>query len=410
MLMSADGKKNLMLRRFVFYTVVLLLLISIGAVYLSARSKKKNPNELLLHGWVEGTRVTLSSKVAGPIIALPVEEGDQIKTGQRIAEIKSDQIRAQLANADAEISKHREQFQRAAEEISVVESSLEGARIGVKLAVGRSTADIGRAEAALAAAQSRLVEAEAKASRAEKDMDRFRPLVASKVISQNMFDSVEEEYKSKKAAMEAASREVSLASANLDMAKTTKTETLLKQNDVATLQRQLAMAKTMKAIAAAGVESAAAKRAEIQATFEDCVLNSPLTGTVIDKAAEMGEHVMPGSPIAVLIDLNQLYVKTYIEQTEVSKVRLGDSAKISVDSFPNRTFDGTIYYISSQAEFTPRDVQMDEYRSRMVYMAKVSVHNPDGLVKPGVPADVTLILNTAKPGTPADAKVGTSAK
>ncbi|GEM_PF-1147923 len=408
--MSGEGKKNIMLRRFMFYTVVVLFLVSIGAVYLSARSTKKNPHELSLHGWLEGTRVTLSSKVMGPIIALPIEEGDVLKIGQRIAEIKSDQIRAQVANADSEIVKYREQYQKAAQEISVVESEIAGAKIDVNLSGSRSSAEIERAEAGLAAAQFRLAEAEARASKAKKDIDRFRPLLAGKVISQSKFDAVEEEYDSKKAAMEGASREVSLARANLYLAKTTKTETQLKQNDVLTLQWRLASAKTMQGIAAAGMKSAAAKKDEVQATLEDCLLNSPMRGTVIDKVAELGEHVLPGSPIAVLIDLDKLYVKTYIEQTDVSKVRLGDTAKIRVDSFPDRTFDGTIYYVASQAEFTPRDVQMDEYRSRMVYMAKIAVHNPDGLVKPGVPADVTLFLNTAKSGQSANAKVRTSAK
>lgn len=381
--MGADGKKSLMLRRFVLYTVIFFFLLSIGAVYLSAKSSEKSDDTLSLHGWVEGTRVTLSSKIPGQITSLPIEEGDLVKAGQRIVEIKSDQIRAQVANADAEIARSREQHQKATEEVSVVESAIEGARIDLRLAETRSSAEIARA-------QARLAEAEAKFAKAGKDYERFRQLAAKQVISQNKFDGVEEDYQSKKAALEAASRD-------LELAKTTRTEISLKQNAVSTLQRQLASAKTTAAAAAATMEAAAAKKAEAQATLDDATLSSPLTGTVIDKVAEPGEQVMPGSPLAVLVDLNQLYVKTYVEQTDVGKIRLGDTAKIKVDSFPDRTFDGTIYFIASKAEFTPRNIQMDEFRSRMVYMVKVSVQNPEGLVKPGLPADVNISLNAARP-------------
>lgn len=381
--MNADDKKSLMLRRFVFYTVIFFFLLSVGAVYLSAKSSAKSDDALSLHGWVEGTRVTLSSKISGQIISLPIEEGAWVKAGQRIVEIKSDQIRAQAANADAEIARSREQHQKAIQEVSIVESSIEGARIDLTLAQTRSAAEIARA-------QARLAEAEAKFAKAGKDHERFRQLAAQQVISQNKFDAVKEDYQSKEAALESASRD-------LELAKTSRTEIALKGNAVSTLQRQLAAAKTTAAAAAATMEAAAAKKAEAQATLDDATLSSPLTGTVIDKVAEPGEQVMPGSPIAVLVDLNQLYVKTYVEQTDVGQIRLGDAAKIKIDSFPDRTFDGTIYFIASKAEFTPRNIQMDEVRSRMVYMVKVSIQNPQGLAKPGLPADVKIALNQVRP-------------
>lgn len=381
--MNADDKKSLMLRRFVLYTVIFFFLLSIGAVYLSVKSSAKSDDALSLHGWVEGTRVTLSSKIPGQIVSLPIEEGDLVKAGQRIVEIKSDQIRAQAANADAEIARSREQHQKATQEVSVVESSIEGARIDLTLAQTRSAAEIARA-------QARLAEAEAKFAKTGKDHERFRQLAAQQVISQNKFDAVEEDYQSKKAALESAFRD-------LELVKTSRTEIALKGNAVSTLQRQLAAAKTTAAAAAATMEAAAAKKAEAQATLDDATLSSPLTGTVIDKVAEPGEQVMPGSPIAVLVDLSQLYVKTYVEQTNVGKIRLGDAVKIKLDSFPDRTFDGTIYFIASKAEFTPRNIQMDEVRSRMVYMVKVSIQNPEGLAKPGLPADVKIALNQARP-------------
>ena len=399
--MTAYDKKSLMMRRFMLYSVIFIFLLGICAVYLSAESSKKTDDALSLHGWIEGTRVTLSSKIPGQITSLPIEEGDLVEAGQRLVEIKSDQIRAQVANADAELARSREQHQKAIQEVSVVESSIAGARIDLTLMQTRSAAAIARAEA-------RLAEAEARFTKTAKDYARFRQLAAQQVISQNRFDAVEEDYQSKKAALESAVRD-------LDLDKTSRTEIVLKRNAVSTLQRQLAAAKTTAAAAAATMEAASAKKAEVQATLNDATLFSPLTGTVIDKVAEPGEQVMPGSSIAVLVDLNRLYVKTYIELTDVGKIRLGDAVKIKLDSFPDRTFDGTIYFIAPKAEFTPRNIQMDEVRSRMVYMVKVSIQNPEGLAKPGLPAEVEIALNQAgpagaktgapvKPGSPSDEK------
>jgi len=140
-----------------------------------------------------------------------------------------------------------------------------------------------------------------------------------------------------------------------------------------------------------------AKKNEIEAMLEDTFVYSPVKGTVIDKAIELGENVVPGTPLAVVVDLASLYVKTYVDQRDIGKIKLGDEARIYVDSFPDRHFPGKVILIAPKAEFTPRDVQMNENRSTMVYKIKVAIDNPQGILKPGMPADVNLRWDKNRP-------------
>ena len=122
----------------------------------------------------------------------------------------------------------------------------------------------------------------------------------------------------------------------------------------------------------------------------DTYIYSPVKGTIVEKFVELGEHVVPGTPAVLVIDMDQLYIKTYVEEIHIGKVKYNSPARIYVDSFPDRYFEGKITFIAPKAEFTPRDVQMEEHRSRIVYKVEVGILNPEGILKPGMPADVDL--------------------
>ncbi len=155
-------------------------------------------------------------------------------------------------------------------------------------------------------------------------------------------------------------------------------------------------ARTDEKIAKAVIESKVAQRNEVESAFSDTIIIAPVNGTVTDKVIEVGEDVVPGTPIVVLTDLNSLFVKTYIEQSEIGKIKLNNPCRIFVDSFPDRFFKGQVILVASKAEFTPRDIQMNEYRSTMVYKVKIGINNLEGVLKPGMPADVKLKWDTDK--------------
>ena len=378
-------------RRFLFFIILFVFLFGLGTVYYSTTYHSGSKKGLLkLHGWVEGTEISLSAKVKGEIVELNIEESSMVKANDLIARIKSDQIKSQITNAEARIAETEAMHMKTHNQVEIIQSRLFGAKIALELSRKQSEAKIKQAEASLSSKKAVLDRAETNLSRAEKDYHRFSPLAEKNSISQSKMDSVEEDYKVARSEVERASRGILLAEASLSLAKSALMEIRLKENDVNTLEKELVAAKTDENIAKAVVDSALAQKREIGATLEDTFIYSPVKGTVTDKIIELGENVVYGTPIAVITDMQQLYVKTYVQQVDIGQVKLNDPCRIYVDSFPDRYFKGKVILVASKAEFTPRDVQMDEDRSTMVYKIKVGIDNPEGILKPGMPADIEL--------------------
>jgi HlyD family secretion protein len=381
-------------RRLLFYVLLLLFLSGAGAaLYVSLILGHSCGENIRLHGWVEGTDVSLTAKVKGEVIRLMVIEGSNVKKGDLIAQIKSDQTQSQIKGAEAKIEEANATLAKTRHRIAVLRSNIEGAKIALDLCKNQSGAKIRQAEAALASAKAVLVQAETNYAKSSKDYTRYSRLVKKDIISESHMDSVEEAYKVAQAEVERATRGVSLQEAALTLAKATYTETKLRENDIITLERELEATKTEESIALAVVNATRAQKSEIEATLADTFIYSPANGNVTNKMIEHGENVVPGTALVVVTDLSDLYVKTYVEQTHIGRIKLNTPCKIYVDSFPGRSFKGKVTFIASRAEFTPRDVQMDEHRTAMVYKIKVGIDNPEGLLKPGLPADVTLKWN-----------------
>ncbi|MDY6856974.1 MAG: efflux RND transporter periplasmic adaptor subunit [Thermodesulfobacteriota bacterium] len=389
--MEEREDQSIRMRKFIFYIIIFFFLCGIGAVYYSTTLRGSSKKGILrLHGWVEGTEVSLSAKVGGELIQLNVEEGSEVKKGDLIAQISSEQIQSRIANADAQIERARGGLKKAQNQVDILRSTISGAKIALELAKKQSKARIKQAEASLASAEVVIEQVETNFAKAEKDYVRFSSLAKKKSISQSKMDAVEEAYKLTKSEVERATRGVVLASAGLELAKSSIVEIQLRKNDIDTLEKKLNAAMTDKTIAEAALNSALALKSEIKATHADTFISAPVKGTVTDKVIETGENVVPGTPIVVLTDLSQLYAKTYVEQVDIGKVKLDDPCRVYVDSFPKRYFEGRVILVASKAEFTPRDVQMDEHRSSMVYKIKVGIDNLEGILKPGMPADIDL--------------------
>jgi HlyD family secretion protein len=376
--------------RRILYLIGLFFII-FGGIYYSVR-KEGESNTLRLHGWVEGTEVTVSSEVSGKIIDLRIEEGDLVKKGDLIAVIKSDQIRAKLEYAEAQIKASKEHLDEAIKNINILKREVEGAKISLELIKKRSSSMIREARAALKSAEANLSRAKANLKKAKKDYNRFLPLNKKGVVSSYKLDELKTAYEVASAELERSEEEIRRAKANLDLAEATKVEIRLKENDLKTYLAKLSVAQSNEAKARAKLEAAEAEKKEIEANFRDTYIYNPVTGSVIDKLVEFGELVVHGTPMAVIVDLNDLYVKSYVSERDIAKIRLGERANIYVDSFPDRYFKAKVIYISDRAEFTPKDVQMEDNRTKLVYKIKIGIENPQGFLKPGIPADAELFL------------------
>jgi HlyD family secretion protein len=144
------------------------------------------------------------------------------------------------------------------------------------------------------------------------------------------------------------------------------------------------------AAAEADVEQARAALAAARTRLAEARLTSPIDGLVLHKHMEVGETVNPGVPVLTLVDPSDMWLRAYVPETDLGRVKVGQAAAVSVDAFPGRTFPGTVTEIASQAEFTPKNVQTRKERVNLVFRIKIAVQNADGTLKPGLPADAEL--------------------
>ncbi|MBS0663858.1 MAG: HlyD family efflux transporter periplasmic adaptor subunit [Verrucomicrobia bacterium] len=293
--------------------------------------------ELVLSGNLEVSDAQLGFKTAGRLVERLVSEGDRVTAGQLVARLDDAEQRAQLALRQAEL---------AAAEAVVAE-----------LEAGSRPQEI-------AAAAATLRSAEAERDRVRLDYARQKELRAKEVISDRDFEAADAQLKVAEArAAEAAER--------------------LK------LVQEGPRAETIRQ-ARARLEQARAAVTLATTQLDNTRVVSPLTGTVLAHHIEPGEFVSPGTPVVTVAETAHMWVRAYVNQPDLGRVRHGEKVVVRTDSFPGRDFTGTIGFISSEAEFTPKTVQTPKERVKLVFRIKVDVENPKDELKPGMPADVIL--------------------
>lgn len=284
-------------------------------------------------GTIECTQVQVSAQVAGRLLALPPREGMTVKKGELAArldttdyELKRDELRAGLAQAQAQL-----------------DLSLAGAR----------DEDVRRARAQLA-------EAQAAAKSAQTDLARMRRLFEKQTVTQKQLDDAQSLADRTAAAADAA-------------------EQALARQVRGNRQEEIRMAQ-------AQLDQAKARLAQMEKAIADCTVTIPATGFVTLRNREEGEYVTPGAPLATLSLLDEVWLSVYIPETRLGKVKLGQSARVRIDGDP-KEYPGTVTFVAGEAEFTPRNVQTPEERAKLVYRVKITLPNPQGVFKPGMPAD-----------------------
>jgi HlyD family secretion protein len=440
--------------------------LALGGVWLALRPAPP-AGVLETSGRIEGDQSAVGAKVGGKVVRVVVREGDRTEAGVLIAELASEQIRAQLERAEHGLHTAREQLSEAqarvgsvlrqaeAAEIAVTlaeqesharigeaEAALgtararlgstqrqaEAAEIAVSLAERESQARIGEAEAAFGAAQAGVRQAEADLDRAAKDHARYRALFARQLIAAQQLDQARTAEDAARASVDAAHKQVSRAEEILEGARASRVGVELRRKEVQAAaegveaaRKQVAQAEeTLRLVKASRVavelrrkeaQTAAERvregratlstfRAQIQsaeagvtlarASVADTRVVAPFAGTVLKKLVEAGEVVAAGTPLVTLVDLSKLHAKVYVAERDLGKVKLADPARVYTDAFPRRYFDAAVGEIAQQAEFTPRDVHMKDERVKQVFAVKLAIRNPEGVLKPGMPADARI--------------------
>ena len=317
-----------------------------------ACAQKPPPDRVRVSGQVEATDVQLAAQVGGRLLELRVAEGDRVKAGDVVAQLDVSDATLALARARADRDQATAQLRL--------------------LQAGARPEDIRQAEAQLAAAQSSVGAAEAELASAQADVERFEALLASSSGSRKQRDDAVTRRDVARQRLRGAQDQVRAARENL--------------------ARLRAGARREEIDAArARVAAAEAQIATYQKAIADATVAAPVGGIVTEKLADVGELVQPRGPIVVITDLDHAWANVYVDEPIVPRLRLRQPATLFTDA-PGPGISGTISYISEKAEFTPRNVQTANERSKLVYRVKVSVDNKDGVLKPGMPVEAEIPL------------------
>jgi HlyD family secretion protein len=210
------------------------------------------------------------------------------------------------------------------------------------------------------------------------DFNRYRSLWARRVIAQKQFDEVKASYKVAAAQQTVTRQELAQAQAGLRQARL--------------LPQKVEMKRAEWQAAQASLEAAQASVKEAEANLQDTKIYAPAPGVILTKEVEMGEVVNPGTPLFTLVDFNKLYLKVYINEPDIGKIRLGQEARIYIDAFPDKAFQAKISRVSQRAEFTPKYVETRQERVKLVFAVELRAENQEGFLKPGMPGDAVIRL------------------
>jgi len=344
-------------------SIVLVVSTAVAACYFWFRVEPIPEGLIQANGRIEGDHYTVASKVPGRIVELMAREGDAVGGRQVLARLDDAQQRARFDQAQAAVAANDAQLEASRTALAMLKKQ-------VPLQVDTAGAGVAHAEAALAAAK-------ASAEQAARDARRYKALLEKHSVDK---DSAE----LKELARKVARAEYATAMAALTQAQKRLAEAELGWEQVEAREQEVVALE-------AQLKQARAALAEAQSVLDDLAIRAPARGIITTRIVDEGEVVAAGSPLFDIVDLDHLYLKVYIPEKEIGKVRLGLPARVYTDAFPDEPFAATVRYIASQAEFTPKEVQTPDERVKLVYAVKLYLDaNPDHRLTPGLPADAVI--------------------
>jgi HlyD family secretion protein len=314
----------------IIIAVVLLVFCGVGWIAYTHLGDPPDPNTLVISGDIEVHESVVSfQQVQSRIIELPFEEGQFVPVGGVLARVDDSVYRQQVAINESALQVEQEQLESARQ--------------------------------SLAAAQASTLAAQADASQKKLDRDHYTTLFSQNATSQDARDLAGTASQQSSAGL---LREQALSRAAEENVK-------VAQDNVRRGEEDLKMA---------------------QISLGYTVLRAPFAGAIVARDTEVGEVMPPGAPVLTLADLDHVWMRGYIDETVLGRIRLGQEATVTTDSFPGRSFRGRISFISPEAEFTPKSVETHKERVTLVFRIKIDLDNPQQILKPGMPADAEIKL------------------
>ena len=323
--------------------ILSLLVLAVAAgLYFQSRPVPDS-GVLRVSGNIEITDAEVSFKIAGRVVERSASEGESVKAGQSVARLDTSELAQEVALRSAEV--------RAAE------ASL------AELVAGSRPEEIAQSEAVVRRMQ-------ADVARARADFKRLKKLYEQDNVSGQDYDAAKSAVEVTTAKLGEVQEQLRLVRKGPRIEKVERARAQLQQ-----AKEALALAETRLGYA---------------------TLTSPLTGVVLSHNIEPGEFVAPGTPIVTVGDLEHVWLRAYVDETDLGHVKVGQAAQVTADTYPDKVYEGRVSFIASQAEFTPKSVQTKKERVKLVYRTKITVDNPHMELKAGMPADARIVLDGAE--------------
>lgn len=354
------------------------------------------PPGVFLSGRIEGYETDISAKIGGRIAQVAVREGDVVKPHQLLVKIDDADLRAQLRGSAARVRAAQERLQKARQQLPVLQAQLQQANLTTQQATQDSRGRVAQAKNALAAARAQLVEAQADLKLAQANQRRTRDLFTQGVVSAQQSDRDDAQADAANARVVAARQQVQSAQGTLTQAEATLRNTPIRAAAALQIEKQIAQARTDVSVSQQEVDDAKATQAEIQANLNYLVINSPMNGNVITRDAEPGEVLAAGAPLLTLVNLNNLYLRGFIPEGQIGMVRVGQPGLVYLDTFGDRPLQATVTRVDPKASFTPENTYFKKDRVTQVFGVELTLKNPQGFAKPGMPADGRVLLPEKK--------------
>jgi len=392
-----------MLKR-ILIVVAVIVLVAVAARLVFFKGQVDD-GVLRLSGNIEATDVRLSFKIPGRLASRLIAEGESVAEGQLVATLDpTDQqlaVAQEAANvvfaesvlAELEAGSRPEQLSQAAAQVAQAKAAL------AQLEHGSRTQEIASAEASVDQALAAAEQAHVQLDLAQADYERSQELYAAGVIpaqrndqARTAWDGAQRALDGASAAVQSAREQLSLAHEGPRVEQVDQARAMLQQTQAGyALLAAGSRAETISQ-AEAQLELASQKLRQANQQLEYTKLKAEADGVVLSKAAEPGEYLNPGAPVVTIGYLDQVWLRGYINETDLGRVRLGQQAEVTTDSYPGMPYTGRISFISSNAEFTPKAVQTTSERVKLMYMVKIELDNPEHELKPGMPADAVIKL------------------
>jgi len=383
--------------------IILVLAAVAGAGVYAYRGANKAPdNRIVVSGNIELTEVNIAFKTAGKLIERTVDEGDTVKKGQLIARLDRDQLLAQRDRETAGLQSAESQLAQAQTALEWEKSTLAGD-------IEQRNGDVSANEAHLAElkngarpqerldAQAAVDSAQSEVERAKKDWDRAQVLHRDDDISTAQFDQYRNRFETATAALNSAKEKQALVLAgprteviNAQQAQLERVRGALKMAEANSLERK--RREQELDTRRAEIARSRASIALIDAQLADTIAVSPVDGVVLVKSADPGEVLSAGTTIVTIGDIEHPWLRGYINETDLGRVKLGSKVKVTTDSYKGKAYDGRVTFISSEAEFTPKQIQTEQERVKLVYRIKIELDNSSRELKSNMPADAQIVL------------------